>query len=275
MVPLVTIPVIDPDDERLDDYRRLQNHTIRRQVEDAGQFFIVEGWEAVRRLLSTKWEVRSVLVTHDKAHRLEGLDGPVPSFPHYVVPREVVSQVVGFDLHRGVIASVVRPPPADWRQVAAAGSRLVVLEGINDHENLGAIFRSAAALGIEGLLMAPSVPDPLYRRSVRVSMGAVLMVPFARVDSWPDDLLLIRDMGFTLVALTPELSAELIESVRIRTPVALLLGAEREGLTAPALAAADRRVRIEQSGAVDSLNVGHAAAIAFHYFGAFHGIGKV
>ena len=102
--------------------------------------------------------------------------------------RQVVNEVVGFDLHRGVIASVVRPEPRDWRQVAAAASRSAVLEGINDHENLGAIFRSAAALGIDGVLLAPSVPDPLYRRSVRVSMGAVLMVPFARVDAWPEDL---------------------------------------------------------------------------------------
>ena len=267
MGPLITIPVIDPDDVRLDDYRRLQNQTIRRQMEDAGRFFIVEGWEAVRRLLLTKWEVRSVLVTQEKAQRLQGLDGPVPSFPRYVVPRDVLSQVVGFDLHRGIVASVVRPPHVEWRQVAAAGSRLAVLEGINDHENLGAIFRSAAALGVDGLLMAPSVPDPLYRRSVRVSMGAVLMVPFAWVDFWPDDLLRIKDMGFTVVALTPDPSAELIESLRIPMRVALLLGAEGGGLTAPAVAAADRRVRIGQSGALDSLNVGHAAAIAFHYLG--------
>ena len=267
MVPLVTIPVIDPADGRLDDYRRLQNHTIRRQIEDAGGFFIVEGWEAVRRLLSTKWKVRSVLVTQDKAHRLQDLDSSIPSFPRYVAPRDVVSDVVGFDLHRGVIASVVRPEPADWRQIAAMGARLAVLEGINDHENLGAIFRSAAALGVDGVLMAPSVPDPLYRRSVRVSMGAVLMVPFARVDSWPGDLLRLKEMGFSMIALTPDPSAELIESLRIPMRVALLLGAEGEGLTAPALAVADRRVRIGQSGALDSLNVGHAAAIAFHYFG--------
>jgi len=288
MVPLVTIPVTDPDDVRLDDYRRLQDHTLRRQVEDAGGFFMVEGWEAVRRLLATAvpagsptavadragdpgsesaWQVRSVLVTEEKAHRLEGLEGQVSSFPHYVASRDVVSEAVGFDLHRGVIASVVRPEPADWRQVAAAGSRLAVLEGINDHENLGAIFRSAAALGVDGVLMAPSVPDPLYRRSVRVSMGAVLMIPFAWVGSWPGDLSGLKEIGFTVVALTPDPSAQLIELLPTPDRVAVLLGAEGEGLTGPALAAADRRVRIGQSRALDSLNVGHAAAIAFHYFG--------
>ena len=267
MVPLVTIPVIDPDDVRLDDYRRLQNHTIRRQMEDAGRFFMVEGWEAVTRLVATKWEVRSVLVTEEKAHRLQSLDGSVPSFPRYVAPRDVVNQVVGFDLHRGVIASAVRPPPADWRQVAKAGSRLAILEGINDHENLGAIFRSGAALGVDGILMAPSVPDPLYRRSVRVSMGAILMVPFAWLDSWPDDLFHLKGLGFTVLALTPDSSAASLESVPIPARFALLLGAEGDGLTAPALAAADLRVRIRQSGALDSLNVGHAAAIAFHHFG--------
>jgi tRNA G18 (ribose-2'-O)-methylase SpoU len=151
--------------------------------------------------------------------------------------------------------------------VAAAASRLAILEGINDHENLGAIFRSAAALGVEGILLAPTVPDPLYRRSVRVSMGAVLMVPYARVESWPGNLHGLKATGFTVVALTPDPSADLIESIVFPTRIALLLGSESEGLTKEALAAADLRVRIGQSGAMDSLNVGHAAAIAFHHFG--------
>ncbi|MEX0667578.1 MAG: RNA methyltransferase [Acidimicrobiia bacterium] len=267
MIPLVIAPVTDPDDVRLDDYRRLQDHTLRRRLEDAGRFFIVEGWEAVRRLLSAGWDVRSILVTEDKADRLHDLGNNGVSFPHYVASREVAEEVVGFDLHRGVIASAVRPEPRDWRAVAAAASRLAILEGINDHENLGAIFRSAAALGVEGILLAPTVPDPLYRRSVRVSMGAVLMVSYARVESWPGNLQSLKATGFTLVALTPDPSADLIESILFPTRIALLLGSESEGLTKEALAAADLRVRIGQSGAMDSLNVGHAAAIAFHHFG--------
>lgn len=267
MVPLVITPVTDPDDVRLDDYRRLQDHTIRRRLEDAGRFFMVEGSKAVRRLLASGWGVRSVLVTEDKADRLTGSLGFGGPFPQYVASRAVVREVVGFDLHRGVIASAVRPEPRDWRGVAAEASRLAVIEGINDHENLGAIFRSAAALGVEGVLLAPSVPDPLYRRSVRVSMGAVLMVPYARVEVWPGDLEGLKKLGFTLVGLTPNPSAERIDSVPVPGRTAIMLGSEAEGLSEQALAAADLRVRIGQNVALDSLNVGHAAAIAFHRFG--------
>jgi tRNA G18 (ribose-2'-O)-methylase SpoU len=270
MVPWVTTPVIDPDDLRLDDYRRLQDTTIRQQLETTGRFFIIEGWEAVRRLLSSGWDVRSILVTEDKADRLfDGLGDlgdRVGSFPRYVVSRHVASQVVGFDMHRGVIASAGRPEPRGWRAVATAASRLAILEGINDYENLGAIFRSAAALGIEGLLLGPSVPDPLYRRSVRVSMGAVLMVPFARVETWPGDLEVLKTIGFTLIALTPDPSAALIESVGHPPRTALLLGSEASGLSKSALAATHLQIRIGQSDGLDSLNVGHAAAIAFHHF---------
>ena len=267
MVPLVITPVTDPADVRLDDYRRLQDHTIRRRLEEAGRFFIVEGWEAVRRLLSSGWEVRSLIVTEDKVDRLSHLGGDDVSCPRYVASREVVAEVVGFDLHRGVIASATRPEPRDWRAVAKAATCLAVLEGINDHENLGAIFRSAAALGVQGLLLAPTVPDPLYRRSVRVSMGAVLMVPYARLESWPQSLVDLKATGFTLVALTPDPTAGLIESISIPSRSALLLGSESAGLSPEALAAADVHVRIWQTGALDSLNVGHAAAIAFHHFG--------
>ncbi len=217
VVPLVITPVTDPDDARLDDYRRLQDHTIRRRLEEAGGFFIVEGWEAVRRLLASGWVTRSLLVTDDKIDRLDDLGGDGDSFPRYCAPREIVAEVIGFDLHRGVIASAERPEPLDWRAVAATASRLAVLEGINDHENLGAIFRSAAALGIEGVLLSPTVPDPLYRRSVRVSMGAVLIVPFARMDSWPQDLADLRAIGLTLIALTSGWFGR-IRSIRSRSP---------------------------------------------------------
>ena len=266
MVPWVTTPVIDPDDVRLDDYRRLQDHTLRRQLEMTGRFFIIEGWEAVRRLLSSGWGVRSILVTDDKVDRLSDLGERAGSFPRYVVSRALANQVVGFDVHRGLIASAGRPEPQDWRAVAMAASRLAILEGINDHENLGAIFRSASALGIEGLLLGPSVPDPLYRRSVRVSMGGVLMVPFARVEAWPGDLEALRAMGFTLIGLTPDPAADLIESASHPARIALFLGSEASGLSKAALASMDFQVRIGQTGALDSLNVGHAAAIAFHHF---------
>ena len=266
-VPLVITPVTDPDDARLDDYRRLQDHTIRRRLEEAGGFFIVEGWEAVHRLLRSGWGIRSLLVTEDKVDRLGDVDVDDLPFPLYSAARQTVAEVVGFDLHRGVIASATRPDPRDWRAVAGAASRLALLEGINDHENLGAIFRSAGALGVQGVLLAPTIADPLYRRSVRVSMGAVLMVPFARLHSWPQNLLDLKNVGFSLVALTPDPSATLIESMSIPARFALLLGSESSGLSREALELADVRVRIGQTGSLDSLNVGHAAAIAFHRFG--------
>ena len=264
---LLTTPVTDPDDLRLDDYRRLQDHTMRRRLEEAGRFFLVEGWEAVRRLLRSGWQVRSLLVTEDKVERLADLDGGDLYFPLYTASRKIVAAVAGFDLHRGVIASAARPEPRDWREVANNASRLAVLEGINDHENLGAIFRSAVALGVHGVLLAPTIPDPLYRRSVRVSMGAVLMVPFARVPTWPNSLVDLRDAGFTLVALTPDPSADPIESIPIPIRSAILVGSEADGLSSSVRALADVSVRIRQTGSLDSLNVGHAAAIAFHRLG--------
>ena len=266
-VPQAITPVTDPADVRLDDYRRLQDHTARRRLEEAGRFFVVEGWEAVRRLLASGWEVRSLLVTEDKVDRLGDLGGDDVSCPRYAASRAVVTEVVGFDLHRGVIASATRPGSRDWRAVAKTATCLAVLEGINDHENLGAIFRSAGELGVQGVLLASTVPDPLYRRSVRVSMGAVLMVPFARLELWPQSLVDLKNTGFTLVALTPDPAAGLIDSVSIPNRTALLLGSESAGLSPEALAAADVHVRIRQTGTLDSLNVGHAAAIAFHHFG--------
>lgn len=267
MAPPLTTTVVDEDDVRLDDYRRLQDPTSRRQVEEAGGFFVVEGWEPVKRLLASGWDVRSVLVTEDKVHRIGSLVERDASFPLYNVSRALAQKVTGFDVHRGLLASADRPEAGDWRRVATGAGRLAILEGINDQENLGAIFRSAAALGIDAVLLGSSVPDPLSRRSVRVSMGGVLMVPFARFDAGPRDLADLKAIGFTLVALTPDPAAIPIGTVSPASRVALLLGAEAEGLSKAALAATDLQVRIPQTGALDSLNVGHAAAIAFHHFG--------
>ena len=193
MVPLVITPVTDPDDARLDDYRRLQDHTIRRRLEEAGGFFIVEGWEAVRRLLSSNWEVRSLLVTHDKATALMSLAGRRP-FPRYVACRDCRTRCW------------IRPPsgcdrvggsPRASRLARVATLRLPLGGPRRDQRSREpwGHLPIGCALGVEGLLMAPSVPDPLYRRSVRVSMGAVLMVPFARRSSWPDDLLELKASG--------------------------------------------------------------------------------
>jgi tRNA G18 (ribose-2'-O)-methylase SpoU len=177
-----------------------------------------------------------------------------------------MAEVVGFHLNRGVLAVADRPAPPTVDEVVAGARVLAVLEGVGDHENLGALFRNAAALGVDGVLLAPGCSDPLYRRSVRVSMGHVLRVPFATFDHWPGGLDVLREKGFRVAALTPRADSVPLRGLRARVPgrIALLLGAEGPGLSAEAIAAADLAVRIEMVPGVDSLNVATAAAVAFH-----------
>lgn len=271
----IIVPVEDPTDPRLADYAGLRDAELRRAVEAPGTHghgrFIVEGTTAIRRLLASAYTVRSVLVTPQKlaalADQLEAAATTV-----YVAPLAVLRAVTGFDLHRGAVASAERRPPPSVTEVAASARTLVLLEGLNDHENLGALARSAAGLGVDGLILDRTCADPLYRRSVRVSMGEILFLPFSRADDWPAALTMIRLAGFRLVALTPSRTATPIGEVH-RGPgdrVALLLGAEGAGLAATTLAAADLQVRIPLAADVDSLNVGHAAAIAFYCFAAVH-----
>jgi tRNA G18 (ribose-2'-O)-methylase SpoU len=175
------------------------------------------------------------------------------------VELDELRETVGFDLHRGVIASAERPPPNDPAELLVHARRVLITERVNDLENLGSLFRAARAFGCDAVLLDPETADPLGRRPVRVSMGHVLHVPFARLDPWPAALQLVADAGLTTVALTPS-------GDRLRLPdrAALLVGAEGPGLTDAALAAADRRVRIDMARGVDSVNVATAAAIALH-----------
>jgi tRNA G18 (ribose-2'-O)-methylase SpoU len=251
------------DDPRLDDYRNLNDTTLRRRLEVEGGFFMVEGWEAVRQLLASDWSIRSVLVARGKEERLT-----VTGTPVWVLPPPVIEEVVGFDLHRGVIASVERRPDPGLAAILNRRRTIAILEGITDPENLGAIFRSAAALGVEAIVLDPSCEDPYYRRVVRVSMGGVLLVPFTRLPSWPQGLEHPRREGFRIVAMTPDRAAAGIDSVGPGVRTAILLGSESGGLTTAVRRLADIEVRIPQHGPLDSLNVGHAAAIAFHHFAA-------
>ena len=183
--------------------------------------------------------------------------------PSTCASREILAATVGFNLHRGAVAAADRRPLPGLGDVLAGARLVVVLEGLNDAENLGAIARSARALGVDAALLDPTCIDPYYRRIVRVSMGEVLLLPVARAQRWPDDLDAIRRAGFGLWALTPDRAAADLWSLDVPDRVALLLGSEGPGLSDAALAAADRQVRIPIDAAVDSLNVGHAAAIAF------------
>ena len=225
---------------------------------------IAEGTVVVRRLLASGYPVRALLGVE---RRIRDLEPDLAGFevPAYITSAEVMARVVGFHLNRGVLAVADRAPQPSAGDILARARVVAVLEGVGDHENLGALFRNAAALGVGGVLLGAGCADPLYRRSVRVSMGNVLRVPFARLEPWPDALALVRESGFTIAALTPRPdSVELRELSGER--VALLLGSEGPGLTDEAIAAADAAVRIPMSEGVDSLNVATAAAIAFYEF---------
>jgi tRNA G18 (ribose-2'-O)-methylase SpoU len=245
--------VADPGDPRLAPYRELTDADLRRD----GALFVCEGVTTVRRVAELGVILRSVLVTAKRLHTVDDVDAPI-----LVVEQEVMDSVVGFPLHRGVVAVAERPVERTVAGVVTGARTVAALEGINDHENLGALFRNAAALGVDAVVLDSTCADPLYRRSVRVSLGHVLAVPFARSSSWRADL---RAAGFELVALTPRVDAGSIESLPPDGRVALLLGAEGDGLSSEALTDADRLVRIPLAPGVDSLNVATAAAIAFHH----------
>lgn len=251
---------IDPADPRLDGFRRLNEPRYRSRYEAERGVFIAEGPTVVNRIASHAGVlVESLLVDARAKDRVPiDLDAPV-----YVVDSGVVAEVVGFDFHRGLLALCRRPAPSSVAHLATLDS-LAVVEGANDHVNLGAIVRAAAGLGVGGLLLDPTTADPWYRRSVRVSMGTVVDIPMGRAADWPADIEQVRAAGMTLVAATPDPSAEDIATVGPIARPAIMLGAEGPGLSPSALAAADLRVRIPMSRDVDSLNVGQAAALLFH-----------
>ena len=259
----------DPTDDRLGDYAALTDPALRKRYEHQRGVFIAEGPNPVRELVASRFPVRSLLLAEERVDQVDdvlaALDG---STPVYVVPRDVLYEVVRFPLHQGVIGCGDRVAASTVDAVAAAGRRLLVLEGLNDHENLGTLFRTARGLGVAGVLLGPGCADPLYRRCVRVSMGHVLHVPYAAATATVTELLDdLHARGVTTVALTPDPSAPDLRDIAPELadlPVAVLLGAEGPGLTADAAAGAHVRARIPMHGGVDSLNVAAAGAIALH-----------
>ncbi|HVX43019.1 MAG TPA: RNA methyltransferase [Mycobacteriales bacterium] len=255
------IRVEDPLDPRLDDFRDLTTADRRPDRPGGRGLVIAEGVPVVERLLASPYPIRAVM---GLGARIEALAPTLPDIPAYVVTADLLAKVVGFHLNRGVLATADRAPMPDPDRILRTARRLAVLEGINDHENLGAIFRNAAALGIDAVLLGDRCADPLYRRSVRVSMGHVLRMPFLRLQPWPEALDRLRSAGFRTVALTPQQPSVPLDRIDPMGRLALLVGAEGTGLTDGALTAADVRARIPMPAGVDSLNVATAAAIAFH-----------
>ncbi|MET8568281.1 RNA methyltransferase [Streptomyces sp. NPDC004783] len=265
----------DPDDPRLHDYTDLTDVQLRRRREPAEGLFIAEGEKVIRRAVAAGHEMRSMLLSAKWLDVMRDVIEATPA-PVYVVEPELAEQVTGYHVHRGALASIRREPlpaVADLLRTASApgrgegtARRVAVFEDIVDHANVGAAFRNAAALGVDAVLLTPRCADPLYRRSVKVSMGAVFQVPWTRLESWPADIGTLRSAGFTVAALClSDRSVTLDElAARDHDRLALLFGTEGTGLTPGALAAADEHVRIPMDAGVDSLNVAAASAVAFY-----------
>ena len=264
VAPPRPIQVTDVGDPRLGDYAALTDAALRKRYEHQHGVLIAEGPNPVRALVTSPYPVRSFLVAEERVEAMAPVLASVRA-PAYVVTRVLLEELVRFRLHQGVLACGVRLPAASPAQVVAGRRRVLVLEGLNDHENLGTLFRTARAFRVGGVLLAPGCADPLYRRSVRVSMGHVLHVPFARVETTAAALELLHGAGFATLALTPDTAAPPIDRLALEGDrTALLLGAEGPGLSAGALTGTTSTARIAMADGVDSLNVAAAGAIACH-----------
>ena len=266
-MPVVLID--DVADERLVDYTHLTDVALRSKHEPARGLYIAESSEVIRRAVDAGHRARSMLMAakwlpamSDVIESLGG--GESGDMPVFVAEPDVLRSITGFHLHRGALAAMHRPEPRPLLEVLAGARRVVVLEDIVDHTNVGAIFRSVAGLGADAVLISPRCADPLYRRSVRVSMGTVFQVPWTRLASWPGDLDMLRQEGFVVAALALSADATALDDFIVDAPdrVALILGAEGDGLSDAAIQSADVAVRVPMSGGVDSLNVAAASAVA-------------
>jgi len=257
----------EPADERVRDYFALTDVALRRLLEPERGLYLAESQKVIRRALAAGHRMRSLLMAPRWLEDLSDLVAAArrAGAPVYAAPAAVIEAMTGFHVHRGALASMHRPDSADPATVLAGARRVVVLEDFVDHTNVGAVFRSAAALGVDAVLITPRCADPLYRRSVRVSMGAVFQVPWTRLSDWPASVQVLQEAGFVVAALALRQDAVDLDSLALRAPdrLALVLGAEGDGLSARTIDGADLAVRIPMTGGVDSLNVAAASAVAF------------
>ena len=262
------IEITDPADERVSDYFSLTDVNLRKKLEPARGLYLAESEKVIRRALGAGHRPRSFLMGErwltdlaDLVEQAESSDVPV-----YVAEAAVIQAMTGFHLHRGALASMHRPVLAAPESLLQNASRIAIFEDIVDHSNLGAAFRSAAALGIDGVLITQSCADPFYRRSIRVSMGTVFQVPWTRIPQWPKSIDMVREAGFTTAALALSDDAITLDQLAAQrhAKLALIIGTEGKGLRQATLSAVDAIVRIPMGGGVDSLNVAAAAAVAFY-----------
>lgn len=280
---LVTIDSLD--DPRIADYRNLRDHELLQRadpLDSAGHrgMFIAESELVVRLLLKSSYRTRSLLIAPNRIEALRDVLEPLgDDVPVFVADPALFNDVVGFNIHRGILAAGFRPPPVPLDDLLQRAGPFVILEDTFNHDNIGLIFRNAAALGGAGVtvLLSPRSADPLYRKALRVSTGHALLIPWTRLEAWPADLDRLRSAGVKLLALSPGADSREIREVAVELSatrnsgganrVAIMLGTEGPGLTEAAMSCADERVRIDMpigpSGrSADSLNVGVAAAVA-------------
>ncbi|WP_112235089.1 RNA methyltransferase [Kocuria sp. BT304] len=258
------VELSDPADPRVADYTSLTDVSLRRKLEPERGLYLAESSKVLRRALDAGHRPRSFFMAEKW---LDGLRDVLERYdvPVYVGADEVLEQITGFHLHRGAMAAMHRPESLPLESVLASTRRVAILEDIVDHTNVGAIFRSAAALDVDAVLVTPRCADPLYRRAVRVSMGTVFQVPWVRLEHWTADLQRVKDAGFLTAALALSDDAVTVDALAAEAPekLALILGTEGQGLGAATLHHADRHVIIPMSHGVDSLNVAAASAVAF------------
>lgn len=253
--------ITDPLDERISGYRDLTDVALRTRIEPETGVFIAESAAVIERAVAAGHQPVSVLMEDKWVDRMGPILEGSPDTSIYVGDSGVLEAITGFHVHRGALALMKRPQLPTVESVIAEASRVLILEDIVDHTNVGAIIRSAAGLGFDGFLVTPRCADPLYRRSVRVSMGTVFDLPWTRLDSWPADLSLVRDSGFTIAAVTPTRDSVPLDDYRAPGRLALILGTEGDGLSTQAVDESDVSLSIPMQRGVDSLNVAAAAAV--------------
>lgn len=268
--------ISDPADPRVADYFRLTDVALRRTLEVERGLYLAESEKVIRRALAAGHRPRSLLMAQRWLTDLADIvdQALAAGVPVYVAEHDVIESMTGFHLHRGALASMHRPDLPSVTEVldaiTAAGTtaraRVAIFEDIVDHTNLGAAFRSAAALGVDAVLVTPRSADPLYRRSIRVSMGTVFQVPWTRIDPWPAGVRDLQQRGFLVAGMSLSADSVDLDELVARDParLALVFGTEGDGLTRRASTAVDVRVRIPMTGAVDSLNVAASSAVAFY-----------
>ena len=259
-------PITDPQDPRLRDYVGLTDVALRRRTEPERGLYVAESEKVIRRALAAGHHPRSFLMGERWLTDLGDVvtAAEANGIPVFVGDPDVIEALTGFHLHRGALAAMQRPELPTVAHVLDGARRVLVLEDIVDHTNVGAVFRSAAALGVDAVLVTPRCADPLYRRAIRVSMGTVFQVPRTRIDPWPGGVSLLRDLGFTSAALALRDDSVGLDELAADPPdrLALILGTEGDGLSHRTLAEVDLTVRIPMLGGVDSLNVAAAGAVA-------------